>query len=634
VIRLPLALLILAVLPAAADAAPFGELPVQPVAFPARCLRATGAPGEVVRWAPEGAEFLQATASGFGAPVKVALGDAEIRCPVAVAQPGGAAAVVAQVDLGDDFGLAFAARDPGGGWGPVQTITEPLYHDLDDAVAAVDARGDAVVAWTDKFDQDDRDVARVLVMRRPAGGTFGPPQELQASTPYRVDAPRVALGMQDDGTVLALWNRDDPPNDEHKVALFATAAPGAPFGSPQQVASNVQFGEFSLTVAPDGRALAVIRERGHTRVLERPPGGLFARVAEFSDTFTLFGIPAVALRPDGAAVVAWQDISHVEVFAIRRNGPGPFGRRERVGGKPQSPYGPELPAVDETAPTDIDGRGVRAAFAGDGRPVLTWAEGSTQGTLDWAKAMVATPGDVHAVSGPLRDADAITPVILADGTPAVAWSDLSGHDARIHLAIEGAAAAPEPPAPRVTLGHVVRIHGGLALPFSCSAACDVRATVPVSVSGTRSLPAAGSGSVPIVPDSGPISLRRPDSVPVEVLTGPPGARAFATRTITAKLRPPPIPRFLGLTAIRRGRGIAVSWHTDRPLRNASVIVVASKTRATGDPFFGKTVEGRGRRRFHVNVDPILGHRYVQLFLRYDPEGTQWRIAVVRVTKRA
>ena len=48
-IRLALALLMLASLPAAADAAPFGELPVQPVAFPARCLRATGAPGEVMR---------------------------------------------------------------------------------------------------------------------------------------------------------------------------------------------------------------------------------------------------------------------------------------------------------------------------------------------------------------------------------------------------------------------------------------------------------------------------------------------------------------------------------------------------------------------------------------------------------
>ena len=70
--RLALALLILAATPVAASAAPFGELSPLTVKNPARCLRATGAPGEVVRWAPGGADFVQATASGFSAPVHVA----------------------------------------------------------------------------------------------------------------------------------------------------------------------------------------------------------------------------------------------------------------------------------------------------------------------------------------------------------------------------------------------------------------------------------------------------------------------------------------------------------------------------------------------------------------------------------
>jgi hypothetical protein len=70
--RLGLALIILAATPAAASAAPFGELSPLTVNNPARCVRATGAPGEVVRWAPGGADFMQATASGFSAPVHVA----------------------------------------------------------------------------------------------------------------------------------------------------------------------------------------------------------------------------------------------------------------------------------------------------------------------------------------------------------------------------------------------------------------------------------------------------------------------------------------------------------------------------------------------------------------------------------
>ena len=108
--RLALALLILAATPASVSAAPFGELAPLTVEHPARCLRATGAPGEVVRWAPGGADFSQATASGFSAPVHVTLGDGFGDCPLAMAQPSGAAIVVEQTH----DGIAFAVRDPAG----------------------------------------------------------------------------------------------------------------------------------------------------------------------------------------------------------------------------------------------------------------------------------------------------------------------------------------------------------------------------------------------------------------------------------------------------------------------------------------------------------------------------------------
>ena len=56
--RLALALVAL-VFPASAAAAPFGELPFRPVAGSATCLRATGVPGELVRW----------TRGGVGPPI-------------------------------------------------------------------------------------------------------------------------------------------------------------------------------------------------------------------------------------------------------------------------------------------------------------------------------------------------------------------------------------------------------------------------------------------------------------------------------------------------------------------------------------------------------------------------------------
>jgi hypothetical protein len=76
----------------------------------------------------------------------------------------------------------------------------------------------------------------------------------------------------------------------------------------------------------------------------------------------------------------------------------------------------------------------------------------------------------------------------------------------------------------------------------------------------------------------------------------------------------------------------VSWHTDRPLRNASIIAVASDNKRFKEPFLGSTLAGEGRKRFRIEVDPILGERYVQLYLFYTPAATERRIAIVRVTK--
>src|SRR4051794_34375014 len=334
---LRLALVLLLLMPAAAaEAGPFGELTPLTVKHPARCLRATGAPGEVVRWAPDGAEIVQATASGFGAPVHIDLGERFGECPTAVAQPSGAALVM---KLSYD-GIRLAARDPGGTFGPPQTLGAPDDR-AESPVAAVTPRGDAVVAWTHNESAGERFAARVLVARRPAGGRFGAPVELPPLKRYSLAPPQVALGMQDDGTVLALWS-EDSRNFERGRLFSAVAAPGAPFGPPQLVSSKLEFREFSVTVAPDGRALALVREPGHTRVLERPAGGTFARVADLGYTEMVLGRPTAALRPDGAAIVAWQDLADVPAYAIRRDGLGPLRRPERGGAQPPRPDPPGL----------------------------------------------------------------------------------------------------------------------------------------------------------------------------------------------------------------------------------------------------------------------------------------------------
>ena len=66
-----------------------------------------------------------------------------------------------------------------------------------------------------------------------------------------------------------------------------------------------------------------------------------------------------------------------------------------------------------------------------------------------------------------------------------------------------------------------------------------------------------------------------------------------------------------------------------------MIVGGSDTRAFEVPtLFASSVDGAGRTRFHVNVDPLLGDRFVQLYLVYEPDATVRRIAVARVTNGA
>ncbi len=613
-LKLALALAILAASPA--SAAPFGELPFQPLPAPARCLRATGVPGELMRWARDGVEVFQATRSGFGPPTHVVLGEAPGVCPAVATQPSGAALIIQDRSEG---GLAIAVRDPGGGFQTVM-VAQP-EGSIGEVDAAVSPRGDAVIGWVAQ-QPDGTGPYRLLITRRPAGGTFGAPVELTLAG--RED-PHAELGMQSDGTIVALVH--------HAARLDAvTAAPGAPFGPPQLMTTDLE-GTPRLVVAPDGRALAFVPESDvRSRVFERPPGGAFAPVATVKFADTLFSGIALALRPDGGAIVAYRDFD-AQVFALRRDRLGGFSVPEKVGPRPILPFGAKLAAGPEDLPGDDAGRQLHAEFATDGRPVLTWSPWHTSGLLSWADAAVTTfDGPVQALGGPLRDADSITPVILADGTPGVVWSDVSaGGDPHLHLAIEGAATAPDPPAPRIRLGRVEQLRAGLALPFRCSAACDVRASVPGGADGRHSLRAAGSGRLTIKPVGEGIVLRRPDSVPVQVLTGASGARIAGRVTLTAHLRFPRLPRMLGLKAVRRGKRVVVTWHGDKPLSGASVVVMSSRTRAPVANPVGEVVHGKRQRRFRVIVDPFDAVRYIQLYLIYEPDVTQRRVGLVRIT---
>jgi hypothetical protein len=144
--------------------------------------------------------------------------------------------------------------------------------------------------------------------------------------------------------------------------------------------------------------------------------------------------------------------------------------------------------------------------------------------------------------------------------------------------------------------------------------------------------AGGQGLLRIDAEFRPIQVRRPGSVPVRVLSGPPGALAAHARTVVARLRPtsPPLPRIVGLTAVRRGRTLAVRWRTERPVRGANLLVEATATRAPGDYIRADSVNGHGRQSFRLRLDVGGRARYIQIFAVTDRDSTQRRVAIVRI----
>src|SRR3954453_5450830 len=97
---------------APAGAAPFGELPFRPVPPSAVCVRATGVPGELIRWSQGGFTVMQARADGLHDAGAVKLGTIR-NCPAVAADAATGTAVVAATTT-DAFRVTV--RDRAGAW--------------------------------------------------------------------------------------------------------------------------------------------------------------------------------------------------------------------------------------------------------------------------------------------------------------------------------------------------------------------------------------------------------------------------------------------------------------------------------------------------------------------------------------
>ena len=223
--------------------------------------------------------------------------------------------------------------------------------------------------------------------------------------------------------------------------------------------------------------------------------------------------------------------------------------------------------------------------------------------------------------------------MTADGARAVAWEDslpAAPYDGRLHLAVEGAAPLPSvpPPAVRVLPPDPARAAADteLLLPVRCAGPCDLRVTVAgrVGVVAQASLAHAGTAHLRLTPQTKPLAPATPGPVRFHVVATAPAAAVARRITATFTLRqlaPPPLPRLLGLTAVRHGDNVDVRWHTDVPARQVMFTTVVSRTPHGGRESYGEQ-DGDGQRSFHFVMHDDRARQLPDADGRADPRRRQ------------
>ena len=608
-----LALLIALVVPASAAAAPLGELPFQRVPDGAACLAPTGAPGELSRWAEGGAEVLAAGADGLRPPALVPFGELP-GCPRAAADASGAAVVAGATEEA----LRVALREPGSAaFG--SPVTLAAAENVFELSLAVSPHGDAVVAWAEYAFTPPR--VRIRVARRDAGGAFGAPADL---APWRPDTGSVGVlaGMAADGETVVLV-REPSGTQERPTStdVVRTGARGAPLGPATALPREV-FG-LALGIAPDGRVVLAATSGGSVSVLERPRGGGLGAPELLTDPLEPVNASqmAFAFGADGRTVLAWHDDDNGTTGAAIRDGATGFSPPVVIVPAPKLPsggsFGADLPVVRPLPP-------LQAAVALDGRVSVAWSDGDVRVATIAGNAVV----ERRRLGSRMRDPEGLSLLALPDGRRALAWTNQDRFDegapARVHYAVEGVPAAPEPAAPRVTVGRprasALRPGQALVLPVRCSAACDLSVTVAGyrGQAVQRSLTRAGTVTVRLTPPNRAIAPVRPGPVRVTVRSSAPGART-ATRTIaTPRLRrlpALPLPHIQAVRARRLSGGrVEVRWRMSSDARDTLLAVLGTRTRAENrddDPALD-ALWGERRGSYRVVLEDAADTRWVHV----------------------
>jgi hypothetical protein len=363
-----------------------------------------------------------AALGSFSPTITLSAGGQDAASPaVAVGAGGDGVAVWTRFD-GDNSRVQARTVSPGGGLGPIQTLSAAGSSAFSPQVA-VDADGDAVVVWT------RLDGASIAQARRiSSAGVLGPVLDL---SPHGEDASGPQVAIDAGGNAIALWYRSNVGALQVLGrALPATGSPGpllrlssaAANGSQPRVGVTSGGGGYAVWVGTDGansraqgRSIDTAGNRGPVRFLS--PAGSNA------------GFPRVDVDDSANAYAIWTRT---------------IGANTRVEGRPVSAAG-TLGTV-----TTLSAGGQNAilpaiSIAG-GNGVAVWARFDGANLRIQAVAVSATGGTGTPATVSVAGHGATNPAVAADanGNGQVVWQRSDGSNVRIQERPFFPAASPRP----------------------------------------------------------------------------------------------------------------------------------------------------------------------------------------------
>jgi hypothetical protein len=336
-------------------------------------------------------------AGGWGAPVPLS-GEESFVPQAAMDARGDATAVWMHFD-GSHYVVESAYRPEQGEWESPTLVSQPGEEGGNPHVA-IDAKGDALVAWRGEDEGDEF----VRAAYRPAGGSWGPPLDVSVAGEH---AQQLRVAVDSDGNAIVAWAGDTGKEGGYDIVRAAYKPVGGEWETPTALSAEGGNGFPSDVVFDTGGNAALIWQRwdGTTNLVQaayRPVGEEWEPAVDLSeegkqgmDAVVVLDAPGDATAADGHATAVW--VSEEEVTC-------PPGEKEpcRTDTVQAAGYDPDgIPTVELEAPAEgVVGEPIEISTPTEGlfAPLIEFGDGASSANTQ-ASHEYDEPGEYEVTIG-------------------------------------------------------------------------------------------------------------------------------------------------------------------------------------------------------------------------------------------